>query len=113
MQDCPEYIVALLEHIELEMERLYWNRYQKEYDSPFRNTGERFKNKVFEVHAYDWADEPFYDYNFKSGLLEISWYKNLGRGTTIKTLLPPGTIIRQFNRCMESLGEEWVNEYPD
>lgn len=110
-EKCPEYVIALLEHIEAEMERLYWNKHQEDYHSPFQNYGEHFKNKVFEVHAFDWGDELKYEYNFKCGQLEIQWYKHLGRDTYINMLLPPGTIIRAFNRCMESLGDEWDDKW--
>ena len=30
---------AILSKIETELERVYWNIYQKEMESPFRNTG--------------------------------------------------------------------------
>lgn len=110
-ETCPEYIVALLEHIEAELERLYWNAHQEDYPSPFRNYGTHFKNNVFEIHAYDWSDEPKHEYNFKCGQLEVSWYKRLGRDTEINLVLPPGTVIRYFNKCMESLGDEWDDEW--
>lgn len=105
--------MALLEHIEAEMERLYWNKYQEDFPSPFRNNAEDFKNETFEVHSYDWSENPKYHYNFKCGDVEISWYKNLGRHTTIDKWCLPEEIIETFNKCMISLGEEWHNEYDD
>ena len=32
---CPRYIVALLEDLSSELERVQWNVNQEEYDSPF------------------------------------------------------------------------------
>ena len=53
-------------------------------DNPFDNTGEKFKiDGVFEVEAYNWNDDYKQPYNFKYKNIEISWYKYLGRDTTI------------------------------
>ena len=41
--DCPDYVVALLDYLDKELSRVMWNINQKEYDSPFENTANRFK----------------------------------------------------------------------
>ena len=43
--------------IKNELDRLYWNKNQKEMDSPFENTGETYKNKTFKVCAYKWNED--------------------------------------------------------
>ena len=100
---CPNYIVALLKEIDCQLSRIMWNINQKEYNSPFDNTANTFKNKVFEVQAYSWDDEVEQLYNFKCGDIEISWYKYLGRDTTINKEFTYKEIINMFNRCIDSL----------
>lgn len=80
--------------------------FKPEYDSPFRNSGNSYKNKVFEVQAYSWDDEVHQEYNFKCGDVEISWYKYLGRDTTINDNYEEKYIIEIFNKCIESLNKE-------
>ena len=108
--ECPEWIIALLETLENELDRIMWNIYQQEYANPFRNSGNEFKNKVFEVQAYNWNDDVEQLYNFKCDDVEISWYKYLGRDTTINDNYEEKYIIEIFNKCLESLREmekEW------
>ena len=100
--DCPEWMIAYLEYIEKEMERVMWNINQKEYNSPFRNTGEQFKNDTFEANAYSWSDEE-QPYNFKWKDVEISWYKYLGRGTTVNQEIGHNKATKMLNECLESL----------
>lgn len=102
---CERYIVALLDEIDNQLSRVMWNREQKEYDSPFENTANSFKNDVFEVQAYSWDDEVSQPYNFKCGNIEISWYKYLGRDTTINGHYSPEEIINMFNKCIDSILE--------
>ena len=108
--ECPEWIIALLEALENELDRIMWNIYQQEYANPFRNSGNEFKNKVFKVQAYNWNDDVEQLYNFKCDDVEISWYKYLGRDTTINNNYEEKYIIEIFNKCLESLREmekEW------
>lgn len=110
---CPKYIIALLDSIDNELERIMHNIEHKDWDSPFSNTGNKFKlERVFEVEAYNWNDDEPQDYNFKYYVdkskanmsdLEISWYKYLGRDTTINGEYTEKEIINMYNRCMESL----------
>lgn len=107
---CERYIVALLDALDDQLSRVMWNKEQKEYDSPFENTANSFKNEVFEVQAYSWDDEVSQPYNFKCGNIEISWYKYLGRDTTINGQYSPEEIINMFNKCIESILEMDVKE---
>lgn len=109
--DCPYYVVALLRELENQLCRVYWNKTQQEYDSPFGNTGNRFSNDVFEVQAYSWDDENPTEYNFKYYVgdkanikdIEISWYKYLGRDTTVNQLLDSNIYVDMFNNCLDSI----------
>lgn len=40
-------ITAVLDFIEAEMKRLYYNKYQKEMKSPYMNTDEDYSNSFF------------------------------------------------------------------
>lgn len=101
--NCPEWIVALLRDIERALCRVKFNLHQVEYDSPFGNTGNVFYNNVFSVQAYNWNDEISQDYNFKWDDVEISWYKYLGRDTTINGIYENDYIIRMYRECLNSL----------
>ena len=101
--NCPRWIVALLNELDDQLDRVMWNRHQEEYQSPFENTANSFKNDVFEVQAYSWNDEVEQPYNFKCDDIEISWYKYLGRDTTINGEYEPQKIIDMFNKCLQSI----------
>jgi len=102
---CPEWIEAFLNMIRAELDRVMWNIDQKRYDSPFGNTGNRFKNDVFEVEAYSWNDEVNQAYNFKWKDVEISWYKYLGRGMSINQELTHEKAVQMLDECLKSLRE--------
>lgn len=103
MIPCPNWIIALLEAIDEELTRIMWNVNQKDFASPFKNTGNKFKNDTFEVIAYDWDEESNQRFNFKWKDVEISWYKYLGRCTEINDDYEERYIIQMFNECIESL----------
>lgn len=115
--ECPKWVIALLDAIDVKLEICYKNKYHKEYDSPFRNTGNRFYNDTFSVEAYNWNDEEEQQYNFKCGNIEISWYKYLGRDTTINKEYSETYIIKMFDKCIESLNnmedQHWLSEKED
>lgn len=101
--ECPNYIIALLETIEHILCIKMWNKYQEEYESPFRNTGNKFKNDVFEVEAYNWNDDYEQLYNFKYKEIKINWYKYLGRDTTINKQITTEEAVDMFNDCYNSI----------
>lgn len=98
--DCPDYVIALLEKLMCELDRVMWNINQEEYDNPFRNTGNSFIGQNFEVHAYNWDEDIEQPYNFKFRDVEISWYKYLGRGCTINGQYPCEKLIEMYNICV-------------
>lgn len=109
--DCPYYIIALLKEIDNQLLRIMWNKNQKEYESPFGNTGNKFFNKVFQVQAYEWNEDIEQQFNFKYKDIEISWYKYLGRDTTINKEITPEEAADMFNDCINSLKEDFKEEY--
>lgn len=110
--ECPKYVIALLCDIDRELDRIMWNIYQENYDSPFDNTANTFELDNFKVQAYNWNDDTTQEYNFlykvdktKSNLddIKISWYKYLGRDTTINQELDSSIIVDIYNDCINSL----------
>ena len=109
---CPNYIIALLRDIDRKLKIIMWNKGHKEYDSPFDNTGNIFKLNNFEIQAYNWNDEESQDYNFiykvdktKANMpdLKISWYKYLGRDTTINQKVDENVVVDIYNDIMEQI----------
>lgn len=109
---CPEYFVALLREINRVLHRVMWNINQEEYDSPFENTGNVFECPVFKVEAYNWDESISQDYNFiyfvdktKANIddVKVSWYKYLGRDTTINQDLDYSILVDVFNNCITYL----------
>lgn len=95
---CPEYIIVLLRDLGDRIDHLTDG-------NPFQNTGTKFKTETFEVEAYSWDEEKKQPYNFKYKEIEISWYKCLGRDTTINGIYNPEQIIEMYNDCVKSLSK--------
>lgn len=109
--ECPLYTIALLREINRQLCRIMWNINQEEYDSPFDNTGNSFELDNFIIQAYNW-DSNSQEYNFLYKVdknkfncedIKISWYKYLGRDTTINQQLDYDIIIAMFDDCINSL----------
>lgn len=75
-------IQAVLDRIRKEMDRLYWNKNQKEMESPFDNTGQVYSDETFEVRAYYWGDDELQHSlpNFVYKDFKCYWYKHSNRG---------------------------------
>jgi hypothetical protein len=88
--------------IRSELNRIMYNIHQKEYNSPFGNTGERFECETFKVHAFDWADDN-QPWNFVWKDVQISWYKYLGRGMKINCEFSPDDCAEMLRVCLTAL----------
>lgn len=118
----PEIMESVMRTISDEMDRVFWNMRQKEYDSPFNNSGASFRCPTFTAVSYSWGDEG-QPYNFKhqkSGLT-ISWYKWSGRGASADREITPDLAAEVLTDCLAAVrrveaGEETFDEpgqYPD
>ena len=112
--NCPEYIVALLRDIQRQLDRIMWNIYQKEYDNPFENTANTFELGNFKIQAFNWNDDVSQEYNFiykvdktKANMpdLKISWYKYLGRDTTINQEIDENVMVSIYDDIIKQLLE--------
>ena len=72
-------------------------------DNPFSNTGARYNGKVVKIHAYSWNDEENQEFNFAWRDVRVSWYKYLGRGTTINRDMEDDEIIEMLRECINEL----------
>ena len=106
-------IKATLRELEAEMDRLYFNKNQKEMISPFQNTGAEYSNDTFSVRAYNWDDENDCSPNFKYKDLQIWWYKHAHRGVEWlyknerNSIVPSEFLNQMLKDCIESISEDW------
>ena len=125
--ECPEFVVALLRDVDNEFRRIKGNQGGPERDySPFANHGYSYKNDTFEAHSYWWGEDcacpedaegeslhrsecEIVRPNFRWEDVEISWYKWLGRGTTINKPITPERAVEMYNACISSL-VRWERE---
>lgn len=91
-----------------ELERVMLNKGHHNYLSPFSNTGNKYENSVFKVHAYDWGDED-QPWNLKWGDFEVSWYKYYTRGLSCNKPPEPKLIEEMLDACLESVRREDVD----
>lgn len=98
----PEIMEAALAFIQYRLDTVMWNIHQKEYDSPFSNTGNSFKNDVFEAIAYSWSEDG-QTYNFAWKDLRISWYKHCLWGLSSNMPITPQMASECLVDCLRSL----------
>ena len=100
-------IRSCLSEIERELGRLYWNREQKELNSPLQNTGESYKCDAFEVTAYNWDEnrEP----NFRYKDLKCWWYKHSRRGMYAESEMPVTAeyLADMLEECFKSMRKDF------
>lgn len=77
--------------------------------NPFSNTGERFKNDVFEVQAYSWDEDEEQPFNFAWRDLRVSWYKYAGRGMSVNMKVDVHLVNEMLVEC---LGSIWCGGEP-
>lgn len=100
-------VVAAMDRIRRELDRVYWNRNNKEMSSPFENTGNSYSNDTFVVRAYQWDENVLP--NFDSEKLKVFWYKHSSRG--VYALVPANmnvleAVNEMLNTAMDSLRKE-------
>ncbi len=99
-------LIAALVAIEDELSRIMWNIHQEEYESPFSNTGNSFREiEEFQVEAYSWNDEYEQPWNFKWRGIEVSWYKYSGRGASVNREMQPRLVAEMLDACLAALFE--------
>lgn len=100
--ECPRWAIALLNDLDEEIARCYWNKNQKKWESPLQNTGNQYINDTFELKAYDWGAE-MNQYNFKYNDLEIYWYKHALRCPQANKKIDTDEFIFIYEQCIKSI----------
>ena len=108
-----ELLIAALEAISTRLDLVMGNVQRKEYATPFGNTANKFTCDKFEVEAYSWNEEYEQPFNFKWRDIEVSWYKYLGRGTTVNRDIKNDEIALMLDDCFEALRRYQVEQCPD
>lgn len=101
----PEIAIAALAAIDTELSRAMCNIEQREYSSPFCNTGNEFECPEFKVEAYSWNEEYTQPFNFRWRGIEISWYKWFGRGTSSNIEITPNMASEMLESCLLAIRE--------
>lgn len=99
-------ITAVLDFIEAEMKRLYYNKYQKEMKSPYMNTDEDYSNSVFSVHAYEWRENAKPNFQYKD--LKVWWnkYPHCGMVIEIDQPLTAEYLAEMLEQCLGALARD-------
>lgn len=108
--DVPNYVEAALNKIDTELDRVMWNIHQQEYDSPFSNSGNEYRDNIFEVEAYDWDDNSKQEYNFKWRDYKIRWYKYCGRGMEANRYMSPEECAKMLDECLADISGLDIDE---
>lgn len=108
--DVPNYVEAALEKIDAELNRVMWNIHQQEYCSPFSNSGEQYKDNIFEVEAYDWDDNSKQEFNFKWKDYKIRWYKYCGRGMEANRYMSAQECAEMLDECLADIRSLDIDE---
>lgn len=108
--DVPNYVEAALNKIDAELDRVMWNIHQQEYSSPFSNSGNEYKDDIFEAEAYDWDEDSDQEYNFKWRDYKIRWYKYCGRGMEANRYMSPQECAEMLDECLADISGLDIDE---
>jgi len=97
-------LIAALQMIREEVARVEWNKRQEQYD-PFERS-QMYANPVFAVEGYSWDEDYEQPWNFKYKDIEVSWYKHLGRSTSVNRIITPDEINTMLNDCIAHMNAE-------
>lgn len=76
------FVVTVLNQINEELNRCFFEKYGREMYSPFDNTGSKYSCDAFTVRAYNEQSNDVYNFVYSGGL-KACWYKHLGRGDVV------------------------------
>lgn len=79
--------------------------------NPTGNYGEQYDNDVFYIESYSWDDDP-QACNFAWRDFKMSWYKWIGRGTTVNRVMEKDEARTMMLECLESIIQDtrWFDE---
>jgi hypothetical protein len=80
-------------------------RLDKNFESPFANSGNKFYCDTFEAESYSWDDEVDQPWNFKWRDIEVSWYKYFGRGMSVNKNVSDKEIEEMLDECHKAIDQ--------
>ena len=100
-------IECVLQKINEEFQRSYWNKHQQQTDGPMYNIGMNYANKTFVIRSYDWNGNYLPNFQYKG--LKVWWYKHLWRGTYVKSDVIPDIdfLFNMFRDCVQSIRKDF------
>jgi len=100
---CPEYVEAMVAYILNEIERIYWNKNQKEWD---RNEDPKIKG--IEYCPYYWGEnkKEASELNFSFGEVGLRWYKYFGRSMTLNVSKNEKEWRVWFDACLDHIRKQ-------
>lgn len=98
--ECPDYVEVGLQYL-----ACFFEDKRVSEQNPFMNTGWSWVCDRFNVCAYNWNEDLTQEYNFyyKPFDVRVSWYKHLGRVTTINREISKSECIEMIVECTEWL----------
>ena len=97
---CPQWCDALIREILREIERVFWNNRQRVWDKQ-----EDPGIPGVEFHPYYWGDDEVQAAlpNLKHGNIEVRWYKNPLRSTSLNVEARPEVMIPWFESAIAAV----------
>ncbi len=100
---CPEYVEAMIAYIFEEIDRIYWNNYQTEWD---RHDDPKLKGIEFRPYCWGEDEKEKSQCNFAFKGVELRWYKNFGRGMTLNKDMTSDEWIEWFDECLKHIRKQ-------
>ena len=97
---CPPWVDALVKEILGEIECVFWNRNQRQWDR-----SEDPGIEGIEYRPYYWGSDEIEAArpNLRHGNIEVRWYKHPMRGSSLNVEPVPEDMIAWFNSAMECI----------
>ena len=101
--ECTDFVEALVSALFDEIERVYWNKNQQEWD---KDEDPNFPG--IEYHSYYWGDDDkeAVKPNFKFKDIEVRWYKHPFRYATVNVSMTEKEWKKWFDQCMKVIRNE-------
>lgn len=96
-KECPDKVLSALRALQCAFDVV------RDDVNPFGNNGTRFDGEKFMAHSYSWNDDEEQEFNFAWRDVRVSWYKYLGRGTTINRDMSDTEVSEMLRECMAEL----------
>ena len=94
---CPEFVEALIKYVLDEIERIFWNENQREWD---HIEDPKISNIKYNTYYWGEDEEQASSPNFSYDGVELRWYKHFGRSMTLNCEKSIEDWIKWFDKCL-------------